>query len=153
MWLYICLQGIHECITLSRDKSSTSDHEIRFRSIWMPLFRHDSCRILELTDYLNFLKVYKCASLKHLLRLKSDIHIKINIRLNFLLHWDMYNRYLFNFWHAAVCFPASKINPFAIELNTFACYIKLNVEWACNLNILYLKNWVYLQNKVRLKKL
>ena len=45
------LQGI--CITLSRDKSLTSDHEIRY----MSLFRHDSGRILKYTDDLNFLKV------------------------------------------------------------------------------------------------
>ena len=40
--IYVLL-GI--CITLSRDRSLTSDHEIRFGSIWMPLFRHGSGRI------------------------------------------------------------------------------------------------------------
>ena len=45
MCIYV-LQGI--CITLSRDKSLTSNNSIRFGSTLMPLFPHDSGGILKI---------------------------------------------------------------------------------------------------------
>ena len=42
-WWNICIHVLHGiCITLSRGKSLLSDHEIRFGSIWMALFLHNS---------------------------------------------------------------------------------------------------------------
>ena len=43
------------CITLSRDKSLTSNNAIRFGSTLMPQFPHDSGGILKYTDNLHYL--------------------------------------------------------------------------------------------------